>query len=198
MLEWLEQIPYWLNQVLQGADYVIQRVDVLAIPLGILYVLGNRRARHQLLKVRCADALLIELYSVHKMLKEIVDNAIEIGITSQMFGPYGNRQGEFGYLFQRNVYDGLVSSSNITYFDHGMQKKLHGLYGDVKLFGWNISKVAHGDVSGWSVEANEAWVKNMPHRMDETIRAVKAFRNRNRYRGRWLRLLKALGLEYED
>ena len=184
MSEWLDQILYW--------------IDALAILLGVLYVLGNRRARHRLLKARCADALLIELYAVHKTLKEMADSSIEMKKLSQARGQQSWQTGGFESLFQRNVYDGLVSSSNIAYFDRDIQEKLHGVYGDVKLFGMNIARVERAGVSGWEIEDGKEWMEDVPHGADEAVRVVEAFRDRNRYAGRWLRLLKALGLAYED
>lgn len=191
MLEWMDQILHWMEQILY-------RADALAIPFGILYVLLNRRARHRLRNARLAGALLVELYSAHKMLKNVTDSHTRMKKIRRGAKSMSETRGGFGHYFQSNVYDGLVSSSNIAYFGQDAQEKLHGMYADIKMMGQNISRGVYDGVSGWVIDGDEEWAYGVLRGAVDAIQAVEAFRDCNRYRGRWFPVLKAIDLAHDD
>ena len=190
MLEWIEQILHWLEQILY-------RVDALAIPLGILYVLLNRRARHRLRNARLASALLVELYYIRDELTKIIDSTVKMEKMSQAQGQHDFMQYDYEHLFQRNVYDGLVSSSNIAYFDRRIQKRLHAVYYAVRWFSKDISRVTHAGVTGLVI-SNKKLADDVLGSADKAIQAVEVFRDCNQYRGRWFPVLKAIDLAHDD
>ena len=172
--------------------------EALPIIGGILYVLSNRRARHRLRNARLAGALLVELCSTHKFLREVIDSNTRMKKIRQGAKSSSEGGGGFGHYIQSNVYDGLVSSSNIAYFDHDTQENLHSMYVDAKLIGHKISRAKYDDVSGWIIDGDKGWADGVLRGADEAIQAVETFRDRNRYRGRWLPVLKAIHLAYDD
>ena len=182
----------WLDQVLQGVEHVLQRVDVLAIPLGILYVLGNRRARHRLRNARLASALLVELQIVREAFRNTGDKKDPYGSMLSVYEIENGQQSDA----MRSVYDGLLASSNIAYFGPVLQKKLHNAYTAFN----SLTSPPHGikDDGATEIEIEQSRMDGELRTIDEAITEVRSFYNRHRYRGRWFRLLKKLHLEYGD
>ncbi len=192
MLEWLDQIPYWTDQILQGADYVLQRVDALAIPLGILYVLGNRRARHRLRNARLASALLVELQTVRKAFRK---TEVKKGPYVSELPVYEIENGQQSDAM-RSVYDGLLASSNIAYFGPVLQKKLHTAYTGFSHL--TLPPYSVKDDGSIETEIAQSRADRELRAIDDATAEVRLFYNRHRYRGRGFRLLKMLHLEYGD
>ena len=94
--------------------------EAIAVCIGIaagLFYIYYRRLRHRMMKVRCADMLLVELGN--------------IGTDVDMVkGDYIPDHKAYQDL-PRAVYDGLITSTNISYFDVGIQRTLHSLYASI-------------------------------------------------------------------
>lgn len=164
----------------------------MAIPLGILYVLLNRRARHRLRNARLARALLVELRLVRGAFRKIGEEENPAGFVRSTYRIAHGKQRDA----LRSVYDGLLASSNIAYFGSDLQKGLHDAY-----TGFNrLAALDHvtGSIDYSEISTEKSRMGHELRTMDKAITGVEAFYNHNRYRGKWLRLLKALCLEYED
>ena len=100
MTEYLD--PTWLPTI----------IEALAIVGGLAFYLANWRARDRLRKVRYANMLLAELATLHRVMKmyddkdgiDTIENSTEI--------------------LPHNVYDGLVTSTNLSYFDRPVQDRI--------------------------------------------------------------------------
>lgn len=189
MFEWADQILHWLKQIPTG-------VDALAIPSGIVYVLLNRRARHRLRNARLAVALLEELYYTRKRFSELIDSAVAMEKSPQASGQQDFEPGSYRFLSLHSVYDGLVSSSNITYFDRDTQRLLHYVYSGIQWFGKDADQITRASAMRWVINDKELANGTLDN-MDDVIRVVEAFRDRNLCKGRWCPILKAIGLAYD-
>ena len=92
-------------------------IDGIPILLGMLFLLGNRRAKHRLRNARYAQMMFIELKMIAGVLGRV------------------GRQDKHGTYWKKlpsNAYDGLVSSTNISYFDTQTQKALYYFYDNLK------------------------------------------------------------------
>ena len=97
------------------------------------------------------------------------------------------------------MYDGLCSSTSITYFDNAIQKKLHKAYSGVKRCDKISTEEEINGKPGYSIGYYDGeWVRSIANNANEAIVVVEEFRDKNRYRSKWLSLLKILRLEYED
>ena len=87
-----------------------------AVIAGIFY-LGYRHLNHRMLKVRCSNMLLVELDNIRTD-ADLVKGSYTPDTKSYQDLP-------------RAIYDGLIISNNISYFDVNIQKKLHSLYTNI-------------------------------------------------------------------
>lgn len=150
------------------------------------------------MKAKLADALLVELRDIYKKIEEVRNGSSKMQDVPQDV----KKQRELDRInardhFPRNMYDGLVSSSKIADFDYGTQEKIRHMYDAVELFKWDISTTVVGN-KNYKFTVESELIDSARHNTSEAVRKVEVFRDRNRYRGRWLRLLKILRLEYED
>lgn len=166
--------PVWLPTIMES----------LAIAAGLTFYLANWRARNQLRKVRYSNMLLAELATLHDIMKPYhdendVENSTEI--------------------LPHNVYDGLVSSTNISYFGKPLQERIHAFYGLVithdRKFGPK-PKMDTFDLS-WPI-GKDGKPMYLRRSLRSVMRDVTLFRNKNQTRKRLRPVLKALQLYYED
>ena len=177
---------------------LIMVAEAVPITGGILYALANYRARHRLRNARFAGALLTEIRTIHKEFKEIMDDHDRVEKDPQKPGQVTVSEGPFDHIFLRNVYDGLVASSNIAYFDRDIQENLHRMYVDIEFLRRLITRYERGDVSGWHIPRGKEWADGILHNMDGVVQMVTDFHTRNQCRSRWCHVLKAIRLAYDD
>lgn len=162
-------------------------IEVLAIGGGLAFYLANWRARDRLRKVRYADMLLAELATLHRMIKPYGDEGVVDTVENST------------EILPHNVYDGLVASTNLSYFDRPVQDKIHSFYGLViehdRKFGPKPAMQTF-TLTGPTDEYGEPM--DMWGAIRTTMRAVRQFRNRNRPNKRWRSVLKLLKWYYED
>lgn len=168
--------PTWLPTI----------IEALAIVVGLTFYLANWRARDRLRKVRYANMLLAELATLHRMMKPYDEDGIDTIENSTEILPH-------------NVYDGLVSSANISYFDKPVQEKVHSFYELVvrhdRKFG-PIPAMPVSDSFGLTDEDGER--RCLKSRLPPVMRAVTLFRDKNQPDERWRSVLKMLRWYYED
>ena len=162
---------------------ILQLVDILIISLGVLYLLGNRWLRHRIRKARLANALLVEIQTVRDIFRK-TDNTTEI------------ENAEHHHNTMRIVYDGLLTSSNIAYFDSILQRKIHGAYMEIN----NLllqADLSNNDDKIKEIKMEQSQIDRKLRIIDESIIDIKLFCERQN-EGRWFRLLKKLRFEYGD
>lgn len=169
--------PTWLPTI----------IEALAIVGGLAFYLANWRARDRLRKVRYANMLLAELATLHRMMKpydgeggvDTIENSTEI--------------------LPHNVYDGLVSSTNLSYFDKPVQHKIHSFYELVMVHDCKFDPrpaMPVSDLLGPTDECGEP--RYLKSSLPSVMRAVTLFRDKNQPDERWRPVLKLLRWYYED
>ena len=169
--------PNWLPTI----------IEALAIVVGLTFYLANWRARDRLRKVRCANMLLVELATLHRMMKpydgersaDTIENSTEI--------------------LPHNVYDGLASSANLSYFDKHVQHKIHSFYELVMMHDRKFDPrpaVPVSDLFGPTDKNGEP--RYLKSDLRQATRAVTLFRDKNQPAERWRPVLKLLRWYYED
>ena len=140
-----------------------------AVAAGIFY-LYYRRVNHRMLKVRCADMLLVELGNI----KTDVDLAK---------GNYTPDNKAYHDL-PRARYDGLITSNNISHFDMEMQQKLHSLYTNIHRYNLIAEESRQAKLSGGSVHYRgypnrpmaQANLEDLVKRFEDVFTTVEKFR----------------------
>ena len=162
-------------------------IEALAIVVGLTFYLANWRARDRLRKVRYANMLLAELETLHRMMK-----------------PYDKDDGVYTIensteILPHNVYDGLVSSTNLSYFDKPVQNLIHSFYELViihdRKFGPKPTVDTFDAFGPTDEDGKQRYLKNS---LRQIIREVTLFRDRNQPDERWRPVLKMLRWYYED
>ena len=160
-------------------------IEALAIVVGLTFYLANWHARDRLRKVRYANMLLAELEILHRIMQpyddgdHIIENSTE--------------------TLPHNVYDGLVSSTNLSYFDKPVQDLIHSFYELViihdRKFGPKPAVATFDAFGPTDEDGNQRYLKSS---LQQIIREVTLFRDRNRPDERWRPVLKMLRWYYED
>lgn len=143
-----------------------------AIIAGIFY-LGYRHLNHRMLKVRCSNMLLVELDNVQ---------------TNADLIKYSYTPDTKSYPdLPRAIYDGLIISNNISYFDVDIQKKLHSLYANIHRY--NIVAAESRRVRATSAPMSKTEYINRPMevsnlkelitKLKDASDIVEKFRDRN-------------------
>ena len=185
-------------------DWLPVILEASAIGGGLLFYIKNRQARDRLRKVRYANMLLGELGDIRSII-----GPIEGGPDGGTLEPLPD-----------NVYNGLVASTNLSYFDANIQALLRDVYTRVKdhnkLFsdarirvavseGWGLKPTSHYDDppddppeydTAEDIERAEL-LDTLGVEAGAAINKVLAFRECNKPT-RWVRLLKALHWYYDD
>lgn len=156
-------------------------LEAILVMVGFFWYALNRRARNRRLKVRLATASLTEIGGVGAF----VEDALRSHPSNEDLVP-----------LPRGVYDGLVSSTNIAYFDGDVQKKLHELYYNIRLYNETAFPQQFGAGEGIRVPPRGA-LEDLLGFVNTANTAVEQFRDRHRYRGRWLAILKVVHWEYD-
>ena len=157
-------------------------VQTALLPAGALFYLWVHRIRHRLRKVRYAKMLLSELVILHKSLESIKLNRYQW---------HGQHE-----PFTHSVYDGLVTSTNISYFGRDVQDALHQLYGLVEAINAyhashaepdsvvNLGRVGPGNVGFDNLE-------KLAEYLESTSSLVEDFLKQNTI-GSWWRALQVV------
>lgn len=165
--------------------------EILVIGGGLMFYMANWRARHKLRKVRYADMLLAELKALHDTAKPYIDDVD--GAHDIEHGSIENST----EILPHNVYDGLVSSTNLSYFDRAVQDKIHSFYELVIRHNRRVEKnVPGGDMLAPAYMDREP--RYLEKELLQTIDTVTEFRDKNRPNKRWRPILKLLRWYYED
>ncbi len=110
-------VESWPNYAAEIANYLTTDpswiFEAAAVAVGGFY-LYYRSVRHRMLKVRCADMLLVELGNIRT----------DVDLAKCNYAP-GSRPYQD---LPRAMYDGLITSNNVSHFDVDIQQKLHSLY----------------------------------------------------------------------
>lgn len=186
-------------------DWLPVILEVSTIVGGLVFYMKNRQARDRLRNVRYANMLLGELNVVWATVVSVK----ECDHNDEILEPLSD-----------NIYDGLVSSTNLSYFDADIQNLLYETYTSIKDFNTMFSSVrARVVVSGGLVfrpasqwpdpcdnepsnntsedNARVELLSGILTGAEAAIYKVGEFRRRNKP-ARWLRLLKALHWYYDD
>ena len=150
---------------------------------GFIWYILNRRARDRRLKVRLANMLHTELVEILIRLQPAPERDAAKNVMLPL--PY-------------QTYDGLISSTNISYFDKRIQRLLYMIYLGVKNTNMGDptpiylrQKLTDGKVS---VKESE-WLSGL---VDSAIVKVEKFRDHHQYSGHGLTILKAIHWAYDD
>lgn len=145
--------------------------EALAVIAGITY-LYYRRVRHRMLRVRCAEMLLVELRNIWT----------DVDLAK------GNYIPDLKAYFDlpHSVYDGLITSTNISYFDVDIQHTLHSLYTHVHRYnmiaelsreGVTLDNKKPFEKSHISRPMAEANLQELVKKWDDAINEVEEFRD---------------------
>ncbi len=97
-----------------------------------------------------------------------------------------------------NVYDGFVSSTNLSYFDKDLQEHLHDLYMNLKNYNEDVFPDENTRASKGMAIDPMGLFDDLSDSVEEAIALVNEFRRRNRSAKRWRPLLKAIHWYYDD
>lgn len=168
---------------MSGTDWLPIILEASAIAGGLIFYVKNWQARDRLRKVRYANMLMNELKAIWDSIKRAESD---------------DYHEEFLEPLPDNVYNGFVSSTNLSYFDKDLQEHLHDLYMNLK----DYNKSTFPD-------ENPRAIKNvvltpiglldiLSDSVEEAIVLVNEFLQRNRSAKRWRPLLKAIHWYYDD
>ena len=167
--------PTWLPTI----------IEALAIIVGLTLYLGNWRARDRLRKVRYANMLLAELTILHRMMKPYDKDGVDSIESSTEVLPH-------------NVYDGLVSSANLSYFDKPLQDSIHSFYELVMIHDRKFGpKPALPTIDSFGPTDESGEPRYLKSSLRQVTRAVTLFRNKNQPNERWRPVLKMLRWYYD-
>lgn len=162
-------------------DWLPVILEASAIGGGLLFYVKNRQARDRLRNVRYANMLMNELEETQRTIERIARNGYGDGLEP----------------LPGNVYDGLVLSTNFSYFDGSLQNHLHKVYGHIGDYNERVFRDRDAYHQRGQSLPPDHMLDGLKAPVKEAIALVKAFRARNKPT-RWLRLLKALHWYYDD
>ena len=150
--------------------------EAFAVIAGIFY-LYYRRLRHRMLKVRCADMLLVELRNIWT----------DVDLAKSNYTPDQKAYQDL----PRAVYDGLVVSTNISYFDTDIQHTLHSLYTNIHRYntvalhsrrglGYDESVPQKGNINRPLAESN---LEGLIKKLDISVEMVGKFHDKHKPEG---------------
>ncbi len=113
MADWPHYAAMITDYLTTGPSWIFEAGAVIVGGFYLYY----RRVRHRMLKVRCADMLLVELDNIW------TDVDLAKGNYAPDSRPYQD--------LPRAMYDGLIASNNVSHFDVDIQQKLHSLYTNI-------------------------------------------------------------------
>lgn len=150
--------PTWLPTI----------TEVLVIGGGLMFYMANWRARHRLRKVRYANMLLAELKTLH-----------DIANVKGAHGADHTSIENSAEILPHNVYDGLVSSTNPSYFDRSDQDRIHLSYELIIKHNRKFERggVARTDLFGPSDKDGEP--RYLEGELRRVIYTVTQFRDKN-------------------
>ena len=96
------------------------------------------------------------------------------------------------------MFDGLLASSNMAYFDRDIRASLSAIYAGVEMLKWGPPNVKLGDIIFRDAMVNKKTINSVLKDTNDVIEQVTKFYNRHRYNGRWRRVLVSIYLEYDD
>lgn len=165
-----------------GQDLPSLLLGAVPILLALVY-LGNRCVRPRLRNVRYAQMLLMEFQTI----RELVESSDDGGKSSA------------GMPLPRSVYDGLVASTNLSYFDMPVQKEIHTFY---NLVAWYNNTVVPGAMQHYTsykkVFDDHGGMTRLMDNLKKATDMVDEFRERNRIKGWWRLALKLVILGRDD
>ena len=150
---------------------------------GFLWYILNRRARDRRIKARLASTLLDELVTILSRIR----TAKEHPDSDQPLFPLPS-----------STYNGLTSSTNISYFDRRIPGVLHGIYTTIEELHFIQRPTTHANLIKNIEQTAIGNLDEMLGTVEKAVTLVEQFRDRHRYRGRWLAILKAIHWEYDD
>ena len=179
-------IVIWIDvgeggMVLPNSIDLTLTLEVILVVVGFFWYALNRRARNRQLKVRLATATLTEVGGIGASVEDVLRSP-------------GSE--ESLVPLPTGVYDGLTSSTNISYFDEDSQKKLHELYYSIRLYNEGTFPESAGGV-GIRIPPPKV-VSELLEYVKAAHTSVRQFRDRYLYRGRWRGVLKFLHWYYDD
>lgn len=164
-------------------DWLPIILEASAIAGGLIFYVKNWQARDRLRKVRYANMLMNELKAIWDAIKHAENN---------------DYHEEFLEPLPDNVYDGFVSSTNLSYFDKDLQEHLHDLYMNLKDYNEDAFPDENARVIKGVAITPMGLLDDLSNSVEEAITLVKEFRQRNRPNKRWRPLLKAVHWYYDD
>ena len=161
--------------------------EAFAIIAGIFY-LYHRRLRHRMLKVRCADMLLVELRNIGANVDLVKGN-------------YVPDQDSY-YDLPHAVYDGLITSTNMSYFDTAIQRTLHSLYTNIHRYNMvapqSRETPKYAQTKPVNVRINrpmaESNLEGLIKKLDTSVEIVQKFHDKHKPEGRGRAIASMFGL----
>ena len=151
---------------------------------GIAYYLANQRARNKSRNVRYSQMLLTDLEAAANVWPWTYEERA------------ASNEG-LGIELPSDMYDGLVSSTNISYFDTCIQEELRAFYDMVRKHNREIGRASDGAPAA---RLTGQWddAENMGSALLRVTDSVKDFRSRNELDSRLRKIAKPLHLYYEN
>lgn len=137
-----------------------------AVVAGIFY-LYYRRLRHRMLKVRCANMLLVELGGIWS----------EIDLAKGNYTPDAKAYQDL----PSSVYNGLITSTNLSHFDVKIQGDLHDLYAHIQRYNEIAAESRKSTYRNRPMA--EANLKELINKWDAVLDSVEEFRDKHEPEG---------------
>ena len=186
MSTWMAESILAVNSLFEGIQlYLSTFSEAVVIGISIIYYLSNKKARSKSRNVRYSQMLLTELEITVNYVSRSEDRA--------------DSNSALGIDLPSSVYDGLVSSTNISYFDKAIQEELHKFYTSVKNHNWKFGREAIRYESGTAALTLQwYYIEAMRESLVALTERVNGFRKRNEWNRRGKMVAKTLALYYDD
>lgn len=150
--------------------------EAFAVIAGIFY-LYYRRLRHRMLKARCASMLLVELRNIWA----------DVDLVKGRYVPDQNAY----YDLPHAVYDGLITSTNMSYFDTAIQHTLHSLYANIRRYNMVASQSRETPEHAQTIHVNarinrpmaESNLEGLTKKLDNSVGIVQKFHDKHKPEG---------------
>ena len=175
-----------INSLFEGIQlYLPTFSEAAVLGISITYYLSNKKARRKSRNVRYSQMLLTELEITANYVGQTEDRA--------------DSDSALGIDLPSSVYGGLVSSTNISYFDKSIQEELHKFYTDVRDHNWKFGREAMRYESGTgALTLQWHYIEAMRKSLVALTERVNGFRMRNEWNRRGKMVAKTLALYYDD
>lgn len=161
--------------------------ETFAVIVGIFY-LYYRRLRHRMLKVRCADMLLVELRNIRADVDAVKGNYVPVH--------------EAYYDLPHAAYDGLITSTNMSYFDTAIQHTLYSLYTNIHRYNMvalqSRETPEYAQTRRMNVRINrpmaESNLEELIKKLDASVEIVQTFYDKHKPEGCYRAIAAMFGL----